>query len=204
PLLARLGDQAKALGVDLLAGFMERDGDMLYLTHSLFRADGARFDYRKTHLGENEGRVFAAGDRLRVFPLSCGLLCGLELCVETHFPEITQTLSLMGAQVVFAPHAVPGAPEKRRALWQTYIPARAYDNRVYVACCNHADGGRFGGGCCAADPRGGVVAECYAPQPALTVFDADPALINSFRSGSGDIRLRYYPARRRPELYTLP
>lgn len=200
PLLARLAREARTLGVDLLPGYMERRGGDCCITQSILRADGARFDYRKTHLGEKERRFFAAGDRLDVFPLTCGLTAGFQLCVETHFPEITQTLSLRGAQIVFAPHAVPGTPQRRRELWQRVIPARAYDNRVVFACCNQWDDGRFGGGCFAAGPDGELLADCFEPRPMLTVLEADPEQLARLRSGA-DLRSRYFPALRRPELY---
>lgn len=199
PLLDRLSACAKEKGLDILAGYMEKSGGACHLTHGVFRPDGTRHAYRKTHLGEREAQFFTPGESLDVFPLSCGLHAGFQLCVELHFPEITQTLSLKGAQIVFAPHAAPGTPEKRRALWQTYVPARAYDNRVYVACCNQADGARFGGGCYAVNPKGEVVADCFSP--GLSVFEVDRQLPARYRAPGGDIRSRYYPKLRRPHLY---
>lgn len=200
PAIGQLSAAAQSLGIDLLVGYMEKGGGQYYLTHTLLRPDGTRHDYRKTHLGEKEARFFAAGDRLDVFFLSCGLKAGFQLCVETHFPEITQTLSLRGAQVVFAPHAVPHDPQRRRKLWQTYIPARAYDNRVYAACCN-LSGGRFGGGCYAVDPRGEAAAEYFERGEALCVFEADCALLDRLRGGEDGMSARYYPRLRKPKMY---
>lgn len=192
---------ARELQMDLLVGFMEADGPRLHLTQGIFRPDGTRALYRKTHLGEKELQVFTPGDALEVFPLSCGLRVGFQICVETHFPEITQTLALAGAQVVFAPHAVPGTAEKRSRIWSRFIPARSYDNRVYLACCNLWDGRRFGGGCLVTDPRGDRVAERFEDSPGLLLFPVDPALPESFRREPSTVHTRFYPARRRPHLY---
>ena len=200
-LLSRLSALAQAQQMDLLVGFMEREDDRLFLTHGLWRPDGSTHFYRKTHLGQREQTVFTPGDTLEVFPLSCGLTAAIQLCVETHFPEITQTYSLRGAQVIFAPHASPVSAEKRRRIWQTYIPARSYDNRVYLACCNQWDTDRFGGGCMAADPGGAVIAALFEPNPGLLCFRVDPDRVRSYHREGADKNHHYYPGRRRPELY---
>lgn len=188
---------AKELDIDILAGFMERRDGGFSLTQGLFRPDGQAFFYRKTHLGLREAEIFTPGDALPVFPLTCGVLMGFQPCVELHFPEITQTLSLKGARIVFAPHAVPAAAGSREEMWTKLLPARSYDSRVYMACCNLWDGGTFAGGCMATDPRGDTLAACFDDAPALVTFDFDPDMAESLHA---DPR-RYFPGRRRPELY---
>lgn len=101
--------------MDILAGFMEKAGDTFYITHGIFRRDGTRDYYRKTQLGKSEKLFFASGDTLEVFFLTNWLKIGIPLCVETHYPEITQALALKGAAVIFAPHAVPRASGDRQS-----------------------------------------------------------------------------------------
>ncbi len=201
PLLSQIGTLAQSLETDLLVGFMESADNRCFLTHGIWRTDGTCGFYRKTHLGQKEQEYFCAGDKLDVFSLSCGLQVGIQLCVETHFPEITQTYSLSGAEVVFAPHASPMAPEKRRKLWETYIPARSYDNRVYMACCNLWDPGRFGGGCMVTDPSGDILLSSFENAPGLLSFDINPEKIRAYHCSSPDKNHHYYPGRRHPELY---
>lgn len=201
PALDAVANAARRHRIDVLAGFMERQGARLYITHGLFRADGARAFYRKTHLGERERQRFEPGERLEVFELTCGVRVGMQLCVEAHFPEVAQTLSLRGAQVVFAPHASPLPAARRRALWQLLMPARAYDNRVYMACCNQWDGWRYGGGCLVVGPDGALVAESWRDGLALAAFEVDLAALERYRAQGADLRRRYYPAQRRVELY---
>lgn len=77
---------------------------------------------------------------------------------DTHFPIPAALLAEKGAQLVFAPHAsavevvsalattdahfAPGRTVSRETgamkleRWLRYVPARAYDNSVYVAICN--------------------------------------------------------------------
>lgn len=187
--------------IDILVGFMERENDRFYLTHGIFSPNGNMSFYRKTHLGEREQTVFTAGDSLDIFTLSNGLKAGIQLCVETHFPEITQTLSLLGADIIFAPHAIPRTAGDRSLIWPKYIPARSYDNRVYIACCNQWDENRFGGGCLVADPRGNITASCFADLEALLVFTVIPEELQKYHQENASARYRYYPVKRRPELY---
>lgn len=201
PLLSQIAALARSLDIDLLVGFLEKAEGRIFLTHGIWRGDGTRDFYRKTHLGQKEQRIFSAGDRLEVFTLRCGLRFGIQLCVETHFPEITQTYSLAGAQVIFAPHASPMAAERRRSLWTKYIPARSYDNRVYMACCNLWDAERFGGGCLVTDPGGDILASSFENTPGLLFFDVDSETVQAYRCPNPVRNRHYYPGRRKPELY---
>lgn len=206
PVLQAVTETAAALGIDILAGYMETaaasdgSGRVFYINHSVFYPDGTVLPYRKTHLGDKERSIFEPGDHLAVFPLTCGMTAGFQVCVECHFPEITQTLSLRGAQMIFSPFASPGTPADRERIWKTIIPARCYDNRVYLACCNQV-GERFSSGALVCGPDGAVIAEDFSGSPLLLTFDADPALLQRYRSEDPSMKFRYFPAKRRPELY---
>ena len=248
PALVSVSRIAARFSIDLLVGFLEYEhaSGHYFITHGLFRPDGSTFFYRKTHLGEKEEKVFSAGDTLPVFPLSCGLTAAVQLCVEAHFPEITLTYSLKGAEIVFAPFAVPGTGARRKEIWGKYIPARSYDNRVYMACCNLLDE-RRSGGCLFTGPDGDILAEDFTGDEGLIVCSVDRNAVSAYHpddcghptgpvqsggtessgisgrargpshpAGPGDglsaqsgtaapaqpdMHRRYYPAKRRPELY---
>lgn len=199
--LDRIAEIAQQYNLDILAGFLERRDDGHYITHGLFRRDGSRDFYRKSHLGKKESLYLRAGDRLDVFSLSCGLRIGFQLCVETHYPEITQTLALKGAEVVFAPHAVPRVSGNRQKIWNKYIPARSYDNRIYMACCNLWDKSRFSGGCLVTDPRGEYSAACFTEGSQLLTCEIDRSLLARYRACDHNHSTHFYPTKRRPELY---
>lgn len=195
PALHRLSAIAAGAGIDILAGFMEKQAAGLYITQGLFRRDGHRACYRKTHLGLREQQVFTPADQAECLCLTDGTRIGVQLCVETHYPHLTQALALQGAQVIFAPHAVPRAAGDRAQIWSKYIPARSYDNRVYMVCCNLWDGNRFGGGCLVTGPGGETLASCFRDEPALLLCQVDLTVTAAFRD-PGDRRSRhYYPAR---------
>lgn len=206
--IARL---SAALQMDLLVGFMELEQhsdiqtnvtevNRCYITHGLFLADGAAHFYRKTHLGSREKEYFSAGSSLNVFSLTCGMKIGFQICVETHFNDITQTLSLRGAQLIFSPHAVPRKAGSRQSIWEKYIPARSYDNKVYFACCNQWDAEKFGGGALVTDPAGEIIASFYGDQEQLLTFSIEESAV--LPADSHPLRGKYYfPDKRRPDLY---
>ena len=186
--------------MDLLAGFLERgEAGSLFVTHGIFRPDGTAEYYRKTHLGVREKKVFTAGSYLPVFTLGCGLRAGIALCVENHFPEIAQTLSLRGAEAVFAPHAVPGSAAERETIWKKYVPARSYDNRVYMLCCNlRTESG--GGGLYGTGPDGCEILP-FTEKKGSGSADLNPCEVRRYHEPSAGMRFRYYPAARRGSLY---
>lgn len=186
---------AMELSMDLLVGFMEckkAEIPEYYITHGIFLSDGSIRYYHKSHLGTREAAVFTPGNALDVFTLSCGIKIGMQICVETHFNDITQTLSLKGAQLIFAPHAVPRAAGDRNKLWSRYIPARSYDNGLYMACCNQWDPEKFAGGILVTDARGEVLVSDFEDAPSMAIFSMDPESIS---------RKHYFPNKRRTELY---
>ncbi len=200
--LKKLLCAAERLGIDIIAGFEERLGGALYMTQGVFTAGGLKV-YRKTHPAMGERAYFAAGDSLPVFALSCATV-GIELCAETHFPDITQTLSLRGAEIVFAPYASGSSPADRTGLWKKYIPARAYDNRVFMLCCGlcgeREDGARFSGGLFAAGLDGETIYEDSSGAESFAAVELCPGVVEKYRA-SASMAARYYPALRRKELY---
>ena len=199
-VLGEVAQLAQSSRVELLVGFQEQAGESHYLTQGLFLADGTIYFYRKTHLGRREAKAFTPGQELPVFQLSCGAKIGLALCVESHFPQLIQTLALRGAELVFAPHAVPAKAGSRQEIWSRYIPTRSYDNRLYMACCNLWDGDSFSGGCLVTMPTGEELSSFYGTGERLLVFDVDLELVKSYRENNS-MGKRFYPAFRRQELY---
>ena len=199
-VIKKLLNFAVANRIDILAGFMEIDGDYCYITHGAFLASGEIQSYQKTHLGEKEALYFTAGNELKVIRLSNGIKIGFQICVENHFPEISKTLSLKGAEIIFAPHAVPAKAGNRREIWNKIIPARSYDNRVYMACLNQCDE-KFGGGCMVTDPKGNIVAAHFEKNENMLIVDLDTEELQKYREETTEKAYRYYPSKARNELY---
>ncbi len=67
-----------------------------------------------------------------------GVTLANQICFETHFPEITAFLESQGAEVMVMPFASPGEkPSARVKRLKKFLPARAYDNSVFLLSCNN-------------------------------------------------------------------
>ena len=115
-------------------GFLEKCGDMLYISH-MVTGQGTTVCYRKTHLGSREKEVFEPGDRLAIWE-SDKLKIGVCLCWESHIPDIATYYRERGIQLLLVPYASGMGGERCRELWSRHLPARASDNGIYVAACN--------------------------------------------------------------------
>jgi len=197
---------ARETGMVILAGMAEKSGSgKPFVTQLVAFPDGTVQKYRKTHLGKSERAYFTAGEDFPVFAMDKAGF-GVQICWDLHFPEVTAIYSLRNAEIIFAPHASPVAVGDRRDIWLKYLPARAYDNAVYIAACNlvgdGGDGQVFCGGALVIDPKGNIVAESFRNREELLVVDLDPALINRIRQKEhGSMRYSFYLENRRPELY---
>jgi len=194
PMIDELRRTAQSCGVTALVGMAERDGDCLYMTQLVCGSDGMLKAYRKTHLGSREKNFFSAGDTLSVFGADPSF--GIAICYDMHFPEAAAAMRSRGAEIIVVPHASPVKAGSRSEVWARYIPARAYDNRVYVACCNacgsNGCGTQFSGGTAIYAPDGSVAAADFSGKENMLVSTIEPV---SFEGAAN------FPAHRRGELY---
>jgi predicted amidohydrolase len=182
-------------GITVLYGYPERSGDRVFNSACLIHpAHGALANYRKTHLyGAEEKRLFAPGEDWVVAELE-GLKIGILICYDIEFPEAVRALALAGAELIAVPTALI---QPFDIVARTLVPARAFENQVYVAyagLCGRE--GRLGycGLSCIVGPDGQDLARAGA-DPALLVDDIDPAVILRGRKANP------YLSDRRPELY---
>jgi predicted amidohydrolase len=189
---------AREQRIAIAYGYAERDsaGAGIFNSVQVFGPDGAMLaHYRKTHL-------FGAAERVAYIPGSCfaapfefgGFRIGLLICYDVEFPEAVRSLVLSGADLVLVPTALTDEYGTVPAL---LVPARAVENQVYVAYCNHAgieNGMRFLGRSCLVAPDG---------QPVVAAGVGDALIVGEIsRSAQSEIAKIYpYRADRRPELY---
>ena len=101
PAADRLASMAQRWRVDVLAGLPGVDAAAnLDITQVVAGADGSVAVYRKLHLNAPEQAVFRAGDDLGVFRRP-GLICGVQLCYDAHFPELSALQALAGADLLY-------------------------------------------------------------------------------------------------------
>lgn len=191
--------------ITILVGFIEGNStDKPYITHLIATPDGKIDFYRKSHLGKSEIGHFSRGNELPVFKTPTSTI-GIQICWETHLPEISRVMALKGADIIFTPFASPVKTGDRRDIWLKYLAARAYDNTVFIAACNligtNGKGATFGGGLLVLDPKGNSIGEDFNGEESILFVELDPELINCIRNEESSMKFRYYMNYRRPELY---
>jgi N-carbamoylputrescine amidase len=200
-LTERLGAMAARHGLVILAGLAEQAGDgRICASHLAVAPAGLLGRYRKLHIAPPEQPVFSAGDRVPIFE-ACGIRFGIQLCYDAHFPELSARMALDGADVIFIPHASPrGTPAEKQSSWMRHLPARAFDNGVFIVACNQTgDNGAslsFPGIAVILGQDGRVMAETTAGTESLLVADLKPEDLAAVRQ----LPMRYFLPRRRPDL----
>ena len=205
-IYTRVKKMAAAYSITILVGFIEKSfADKPYISHLVATPQGNIGCYRKTHLGVEEGKYFSPGENLPIFKTPKANI-GIQICWETHFPEISRVMALKGADILFMPFASPLKAAYRKENWLKYLPARAYDNTVFVAACNlvgpNGKGTTYGGGLLTLDPKGNLMGEDFSGKEGILFTELDPKLLNDIRDGDkAGMKSRYYLDGRRPELY---
>jgi N-carbamoylputrescine amidase len=176
--------------------------DKAHITQIVANQDGTLWKYRKTHLSPQEIRTYRVGEEIRVYR-SSHLDFGIQLCYESHFPEMSTLMALEGVEAIFMPHASPrGNPSEKTDSWLRHLPSRAFDNGVYVIACNQSretkDGLSFPGVVLALSPSGRILAKYSGKGQELVLVDLRAIELEEVRSH----RMKYFLPHRRPELYS--
>ena len=216
---------AKDLDIVILAGLFENTNDgTLYKTQVCVDKSGLVAKYRKLHPFINPH--LTPGDEYVLFDLM-GWKCGILICYDNNIIENVRATTLLGADIIFMPHVTmctpstrPGAGFVDPALWalresdptslraefdglkgrgwlMKWLPARAYDNGIYVIFSNPIgmDDDQLKNGCSMIiDPFGDVIAECRQLDNDFTMATLTPQKLMQ----SGGYR---YKNARRPALY---
>jgi N-carbamoylputrescine amidase len=209
PLDGELCQQLVALSAEtkaaILAGLVERDrSGVLYNTVVVAGPEGLIGGYRKVHVSCTEIHRFNEGDEFLTFDW-CGTTFGVQICYDMHFAEMTRCLALRGGEVILALYASPDpcTPEghaAKRSRWLKYLPARAFDNSVYVVAVNQVGNSGpldYPGNTIVINPLGEIMAEAKPMVEDLLLLDLTAAGLEAKRSEA----LQFFTQFRRPELY---
>jgi predicted amidohydrolase len=222
----KLIETAKKNNIVILAGLFEKDENKnLFKTYICVDKKGLITKFRKLHPFINP--FLTAGDRYCVFEL-LGWKCGILVCYDNNIIENVRATKLLGADIIFMPHATmctpsprPGAGFVDPRLWENreadptslrlefdgmkgrswlmkWLPARAYDNGIYVIFSNPIgmDDDQLKNGCSMViDPFGDIIAECRTFDDSIVTTTIIPEKL--VQAGG----YRYVKARR-PELYS--
>ena len=102
------------------------------------------------------------------------------------------------------PHASPrGTAEEKYQSWMRHLPARSFDNGLFVVACNQIGDNRqgltFPGVAIVLNPLGHVIAEKISQVETLLVADLKADAMQKVR----DNRMRYFLPQRRSDLSKL-
>ncbi len=223
--IRRLRAIAEKNNIALLTGLFEKDGrGDIYKAYVCVDKTGVIAKHRKLHPFIN--KHILPGTEYTVFNLS-GWKCGILVCYDNNIIENVRSTKLLGADILFMPHVTmctpstrPGAGFVDPALWvnrvndpdslrrefdslkgrawlMKWLPARAYDNALYVVFSNPIgmDDDQLKNGCSMIlDPYGDILVESrsFSDEYVMATITEDKLkLAGGFR----------YLKARRPELY---
>jgi predicted amidohydrolase len=216
---------ARKNNIVVMAGLFEKDDrDDIYKAYVCVDKNGLVAKHRKLHPFINPHIL--AGNQYTVFDLF-GWKCGILICYDNNVIENVRATVLMGAQIIFMPHVTmctpstrPGAGFVDPKFWKNresdptslrlefdgmkgrgwlmkWLPARAYDNGVYVVFSNPIgmDDDQLKNGCSMiVDPFGNILSECRTLGDDIALSTLTP---DKLEMAGG---ARYIKARR-PDLY---
>jgi len=194
---------AEAENIVILAGIAEKDSmGRIFASHLVIQPDESQDIYRKLHISPPERTIFTPGNKIPLFEVQ-GVKFGIQLCYDAHFPELSTHMAINGADIIFIPHASPrGTPDEKFRSWMRHLPARAYDNGLFVIACNqtgdNGNGVGFPGVAMIIGPSGEVLSKDLSGKEGILVYDLKVDEINRVRNH----RMRFFLPNRRPELYS--
>jgi predicted amidohydrolase len=116
------------LGVYIIYGLLERDGDKCYNSAALVGPQGLAGKYRKNHLPflGIDRYVDKGNGPFRVFNTAVGNI-GIIICYDNNFPESARILALEGADIIAL---ITNWPQGREKVVNYVVNTRAFENRV--------------------------------------------------------------------------
>jgi len=165
-------------GISFAAGFPEMINSNFYIAQHLFSNGKHTGTQRKTHLSPNEQNIYTESNDLKTF-MTEELNIGMQLCFESHMPEISYYQASKGANILCMAYASPketGNTKMNRFM--RFLSARAYDNACYVIACNMAStdgsGTYFPGVSLAFDPKGNLLSHSYGDHTDFCIAKVEP------------------------------
>lgn len=180
---AEIGSLAKEYNVNIVAGSVSnvKEGK-IYNTAYIFNRNGECVgEYDKSHLFTpmGEHNFYEKGNKICRFTLD-GNQCGIIICYDVRFPELTRTMSLKGLDFLFV---VSQWPLIRKDHLLTLTKARAIENQMFLACCNSCGTAYdtvFGGNSVIYDPWGSTLAKAGESEEIISA-DCDTSIIKNIR-----------------------
>lgn len=125
-----LQEMATRTGAVIVGGFVEKFENKLYNSAMMVSKDRVIDVYRKLHLFNKEKKWFSPGNtKLKVNNVK-GAKVGMMICFDWSFPEVTRTLSLLGAEIITHPANLV------LPFCQDAMKSRCFCNKLYAITAN--------------------------------------------------------------------
>ena len=186
----------KGTGALIIYGLTEKDNDRYYISAPVVSQEGVIANYRKTHLWwkaeglRHEPTFYSPGDKLVTFHYR-GYPCGIMICYDGDFPEMTRSFANLGCSMVFwMNNRGSRGPEEVKDL------AAGNSMIMAVSCCcgKNEEGDLCRGGSNITGPEGEVMAEIW-DREGILLADVFPGKVAEMRKTNP-----WYTGLR-PELY---
>ncbi len=199
----RLAACCQELGVHVVVGLLEKDGDKCFNAAVLVGPEGLVGKYRKNHLPYlGIDRFLDPGDGpFRVYQTPIGNI-GIHICYDCNFPESARVMTLLGADILALP---TNWPEGRGKVAKHVVIVRAFENRVHLVAVNRVGkerGTKFIGLSKIVNAWGDTLAEANSDDEQIIYGEVSLAEAREkhiiFKAGEFELDLL---RDRRPELY---
>jgi N-carbamoylputrescine amidase len=204
PVTRVLLEFAEREDIVILAGLAEKDeSENIFASHLVAQPGGKLGVYRKLHIAPPEQNIYSRAQDIPLFSIQ-EIKFGIQLCYDAHFPELSTHMALKDADLIFMPHASPrGTPEEKLNSWRRHLPARAFDNSLFIVACNqtgdNASGLSFPGVALILGPSGEILEKKVNNEEGMLVADLKVDDLVRVRNH----RMRYFLPNRRPELFEI-
>ena len=186
----------KGTGSLIIYGLTEKDNPNYYISAPVVSEEGVIANYHKTHLWwkdvglRHEPTFYTTGDKLVTFNIK-GYLCGIMICYDGDFPEMTRSYANLGCSMVFWLNN-----RGSRGYEEVKDLARCNSMIIPVSCCcgKNERGNPCRGGSNITGPKGELIAEIWDNE-GIIMGDVYPGQVAQIRKENP-----WYQGLR-PELY---
>jgi 5-aminopentanamidase len=172
----------KGTGSLIIYGLTEKDNNKFYISAPVVSEEGLIANYHKAHLWwhdeglRHEPAFYTPGNKLVTFNLK-GYLCGIMICYDGDFPEMTRSYANMGCSMVFWMNN-----RNSRGNAEVKDLARRNSMIMPVSCCCgiNEKGNSCRGGSNITGPKGELITEIWDKE-GIILGDVYPGQIGQLR-----------------------
>lgn len=182
--IQKLRQACKDNNICSIIGTPTRRGNDIFISSIVIDSLGNEVGiYDKTHLFQTEKSLFSTNDKLVMLRVKEWNI-GLAICYDAGFPEHSRLLAQNGCHIYMASSLFSkGMGYQESRVW---FPARALDNTIFTAMCNHVGKTGVWNTCGKSgiwSPLGEAIKEASENIPELLIAELDPNMLIQARNG---------------------